>query len=319
MSKNFLITRLPPYAGHFYDSILKWVARNAPEVAPLFTLIPYPFEVEDLSPYGLHVPWLQDPVQYYNMPAFEASCRLSKRCDDLGIPIINRVEKLANAGKTLGSAIIRQAGFRTPQMALIADQTHFRETLLGFDPPFFIREDWSHNSEFFLIENVDQVKDIPWENYRRPTVCEFIDVRTPADVYHRNRCFVIGDLCLTQSIHICDHWKSKGDSRVNTAETREIDLAYSTGKEPHAAQFLKAASLLELQWLAFDYAIHPTTGEIIVWEANPYPYLDFSGAGRAYLQFVVDRTLAAVVRLYLRTAGIEVPRRVERLALSEGD
>lgn len=314
---KFLITRLPPYINHFYDPVLQWVAANCPELQSLFELQPLPYNVPVFHSYGVHIPWLQDPVQFYNMPAYQASCRLSEQCDALGIPIVNRVENLANAGKVVGSRRIREAGFRTPRMALLDNEEKFRDTLLGFEPPFFIREDWSHNSEFFLVESISQAKDIPLQQYKRPTVCEFIDTRSEDGYYHRYRCFVAGDLCLPQGVLTCTLWKAKAQGRVATVETREADLAFATSPEPNAKRFLQAAKNLDLQWMAFDYAEDPKTGEIIVWEANPYPNIDSSVGDRAYRRFVVDRAVAALVRLYLKTAGLKVPDKIERIA--QGD
>ncbi|MBC8065393.1 MAG: hypothetical protein H7Y17_11215 [Chlorobia bacterium] len=314
---KFLITRLPPFATHFYEPVLHWIAGNAPELMPLFDLRPVPFDIPAFHSYGVHIPWLQDPVQYYNLPAYQASCRLSDQCDALGIPIINRVENLTNAGKVLGSRRIREAGFRTPRMALVENEEKFRDTLLGFEPPFFIREDWSHNSQFFLVETVAQAKDIPFDQFKRPTVCEFIDTRAEDGYYHRFRCFVAGDLCIPQGVLTCTLWKVKAKGRVSNVETREADLAYATAPEPHADRFLRAAKNLDLQWMAFDYAEDQETGEVIVWECNPYPNLDSSVGDRAYRSFVVDRIIASMIRLYMTTAGLKVPGKIEYIALGD--
>lgn len=315
--KRFLITRLPPYNPHFYDYVLEWVGRNAPELKSLFDLQTVPFEMPDDHRYGVHVPWIQDPVQAHNLPAYEDSCRLADQCDARGIPIINRVDRLANTGKVRGSELIREARFRTPKMALIENKVEFLDSFLGFSPPFFIRDDWNHSSKFFLIESLDKAKDIPWEQYRRPVVCEFIDTRNDDGHYRRLRCFIAGDICIPQGILTCDIWKVKARGRVSTAETREEDLAYALAPEPFADRFFKAASNLELQWLAYDYALDPDTGEPIVWEANPYPNIDSAKGDREYRRFIVDRIVAAMLRLYLMTAGLEVPRKIERLA--QGD
>lgn len=315
--KRFLITRLPPYNPHFYDFILAWVGRNAPELKSLFDLQTVTFEIPDDHQYGVHIPWLQDPVQAYNMPAYEDSCRLAEQCDARSIPIINRVDKLTNACKVRGSEIIREAGFRTPRMALIENRDEFLVTSLGFQPPFFIRDDWSHSSKFHLVESIDQTKGIPWEQYRRPVVCEFIDTRTAEGHYRRFRCIVAGNQCIASGLLTCDQWKVKARGRISTVESRENDLAYALAPEPNSVRFLEAARKLELQWLAFDYGCDPISGEVIVWEANPYPNIDSAKGDREYRRFIVDRIVAAMIRLYLKTAGLEVPRKIERLA--QGD
>lgn len=315
--KRFLITRLPPFKPHFYDAVLEWICRNAHELMPLFDLQTVPFDIPADHAYSLHVPWIQDPVQAYDLSAYEDSCRLADQCDIRGIPIINRVDRLANSGKVRGSELIREAGFRTPKMALIEDRAEFLKTFLGFRPPFFIRDDWNHRSMFYLIDSLDQARDIPWDQYQRPVVCEFIDTRFKDGRYHRRRCFIAGDICIPQGILTCENWKVKARGRISTIGTREEDLAYALAPEPFADRFHKAAANLGLQWLAYDYALDPDTLEPIVWEANPYPNIDSAKGDREYRRFIVDRIIAALLRLYLMTAGIEVPRKIERLA--QGD
>lgn len=315
--RRFLITRLPPFKPHFYDTVLDWIGRNAPELMPLIDLQTVPFEIPANHDYGLHVPWIQDPVQSYNLEAYDASCKLSEQCDKLEIPVINRVEKVTNTGKVRGSELIRKAGFRTPRMELIESIEEFENTLLGFTFPFFIRDDWNHFSRFYMVESRDQVKGIPWEQYGRPVVCEFIDTKTKAGCYDRYRCFIAGDICVPQGRWSCEIWKVKSKRLITTIETREQDLEYALAPDPNADRFFKAAANLELQWLAFDYALDPVTDEVIVWEANPYPNIDSAKGERAYRRFIVDRIIAAMLRLYLKTAGLEVSRKIERLA--QGD
>ena len=47
---------------------------------------------------------------------------------------------------------------------------------------------------------------------------------------------------------------------------------------PDAAEFETAAAALDLDFVAFDYSLL-ADGKPIIWEANPYPFLQAPGAG----------------------------------------
>ncbi len=53
---------------------------------------------------------------------------------------------------------------------------------------------------------------------------------------------------------------------------------------------------------------------MVAWEANPYPLIHFSKDYLSYRNHAIHRTLAAMLRLYLHTAGISIPGRLEREA-----
>ncbi len=138
-------------AANRCNVFLRWVKVNFPaEFYPLFDLRRLPGNVRNWSRYVLHIPWLQDPVQQWSMRAYEEANLLAAKCYGLEIPIINRVDRLINATKSLGASMIASAGIRTPRMARIRNQEEFKETLLGLNLPLFVREDWGHGSSLIL-------------------------------------------------------------------------------------------------------------------------------------------------------------------------
>ena len=120
---------------------------NHPILRGFFDVQDLPVVVKDWSHYVLHVPWLQDPVQYWSPGTYRYANRLAGRCDALKIPIINRVDRLLNTTKLIGSRIMQNAGLNVPKMAAIKDTKEFKDTLLGLRLPLFVREDWGHWGE----------------------------------------------------------------------------------------------------------------------------------------------------------------------------
>ena len=62
--------------------------------------------------------------------------------------------------------------------------------------------------------------------------------------------------------------------------------------------------------VAFDYSLG-RDGQPIIWEANPFPFIQFSTGKLTYRNSALHRTLYAILRLYLRGAGLSVDPRIE--------
>jgi hypothetical protein len=67
---------------------------------------------------------------------------------------------------------------------------------------------------------------------------------------------------------------------------------------------------LGLELVAFDYGV-TAAGELIIWEANPFPHIKFSSNKLAYRNAALHRTMHAILHLYLTTAGLTVPSQIE--------
>jgi hypothetical protein len=67
--------------------------------------------------------------------------------------------------------------------------------------------------------------------------------------------------------------------------------------------------------VAFDYGFD-RRGELIIWEANPYPLFHIPKGRLSYLAPAMHRTLAAVVHLYLDRAGMAIPQRLQDILFS---
>ena len=81
---------------------------------------------------------------------------------------------------------------------------------------------------------------------------------------------------------------------------------------------MRATGALGLDIVAFDYSYTPS-GELVVWEANPLPFIQFLKRNHRYRARSVERTFAAMAHLYYTRAGLAVPDDVLALLAFETD
>ena len=319
--RRILIVRDCVQAPDAYDVILKWIEVTLPEVRSLFELRRFPCRVKDWSRYALHVPWLPDPVQRWSPRIYSWANRLADKCDEHDIPIINRVERLTNATKALGSRLIASAGIRTPKTERIEDIDEFRETFLGLEFPLIVREDWGHGGPMYRAETPADLYKLPIERLQRPIAVEFIDVRNRDDgLYRKYRYVVVGDEGTTLHMHMTVDWITRGGNCERTESQIEEESDFLQIEPRECRLFQKARKALGLDFIAFDYGFTPE-GELIVWEANPFPLLHFpEKEHRMYRRPALERMLVSLVRLYVQKANLPVPSRVDEvLATREGN
>ena len=316
--QRILIVRHPSKNPFFYDVLLHWLEEHFPAVRSLFELRTIPFRLRQGSRYVLHVPWLQDPVQKWSPTAYRHANRLAAECDDRGIPVINRVDRLTNAVKSTGARLIGSVGIRTPKMVLINNVDEFRETQGGLELPLLVREDWGHGGLVCRADTPAEVQQLPLQRFSRPVAVEFIDVQSRHDrLYRKYRYVAAGDLGIAHSMHVCKGWKAKGTEAENTDALRDEELAYTSCPDPNHKQLQVAREALGLDFVAFDYS-YDLAGRLIVWEANPYPHIHFSSGRRIYRRPATIRTLAAMASLYLKRASLTVPSEIEELLDESG-
>ena len=162
--KRFLVVRHGGKGPRFYNVILDWVTRTLPDLRALFELRQLPCRIRDFSPYLLHIPWLQDPVQQWSAKAYRQANALAETCDECRIPVINRVDQLMNAAKSTGARLIASTGIRTPEAVLITDVDEFKQTMCGMKLPLLVREDWGHGG---LVCRADKPADVRTPTSRR--------------------------------------------------------------------------------------------------------------------------------------------------------
>jgi len=299
------------YAGRRTPTVgplLDWLSEEFPEVRRRFELRLFPTRIRDWSPYRLHLPWLQDPVQRWSRRVYAMAMTVATQAGANGVPVLNPVDRMTNASKTEGARRMAGAGVRTAKTIPILD----REQLLSLDPPVIIREDWAHGGPYDLARTPDELQRVRLGRFERPVAVEFIDAQCDDGIYRKYRAAVAGDDVVPVHIHATEHWRTKGGANIKSDALRDEEEAFTTRPDPNAARLIEARKALELEFAAFDYA-YDREGGLVIWEANMLPSLHVSFAYRAYRKPAVYRTFAAMTRLYLRRAGFAVPDRLEAL------
>jgi hypothetical protein len=318
--KRFLIIRHHKSGPRTFDLLLKWVDRHVPEIRGRFELQSLPCTKLDLSRHSACVFWLGDPVQDWSETAYRQAKELAARCRVEGIPIVNDVEKFTNATKCLGAKLIGGVGFRTPVTKEITDIPRFRRDLSGMELPVLIREDWGHTRPTFRVDSMEDLQHVPIETLHRPIVVEFIDVLSADGLYRKCRYFAAGPRGVTHHLQVKDDWLTKGKGQVMRDDIRAEEIDYLCCPDPHHDMFQRAREALGLDTVAFDYGYTPS-GETIIWEANPFPLIHFPfAANRQHRRPAIDRTFAAIVKLYCELANIDSPPMLDQLlAYEEAD
>ncbi len=309
--QRFLIVRHRSHRRFFFAVIERWLEANFPHMASRFEVRALPLRVKDWSRYALHTAWLQDPVQHWSPKTYHRALHLARQAQEHGIPVVNRVDHLMNATKSRGAQLMSAAGVRVPRMAPIPNPKEFENTLLGLQLPLFIREDWGHERKFIRIDVREDLLQIPWQLFHRPLAVEVVDVRNPHDGWYRKYRYVAaGDLGISHHLHVSRGWITRGEGRVIRPETRGEELAYITQPDPNHQALQRARRALQLDLVAFDYGYTPD-GQMIVWEANPFPHFLFATKRLMYKNPAMHRTLLAIVHLYFSAAGLPIPAEIE--------
>lgn len=303
--ERFLVVRTGPNY-RFYDVVLDWLAENHPEERARFELHTLPAQVGDWSRLRLHVPWLQDPVQSWSPQAFERANRLAAECEKRGIPVVNRVDRLVNVSRSLAADTIAGVGFRTAAVRRVAVGDDLRTAAQGVPLPLLVREDWGHGGLIVRVDNEAELAAVDLRRFRRPVAIELVDTVCPDGIYRKYRYVVAGENGVRQSMHTSLGWKVHGgDQSVATDAICDEEVAFIAASEPGHDRFVAARRALGLDFLAFDYSVL-RDGEIVVWEANPYPMLHLLTGRRGYRTPPTKRVFAAMTALYLERAGLPV-------------
>jgi hypothetical protein len=309
--KRFLMVRHSGEKPYRFTYLLDWIQREFPSIRQRIELRLLPLRIHDLSPYVLHVPWLQDPVANWSRRAYRQAMELAAQCDLRGIPVLNRVDRTAHSIKSECTRRIANAGVRAPKIVPITCFRRFRETLGGLDLPLLIREDQGHGRPSYLVEKARDLDRVPIGRYAHPIASEFIDVRSPDGLFRKYRYVAAGERGVTRHLMIGDHWEVRPENRVCTRTTRDEELAYLESAEPNFEALHRARQALEFDVAAFDYS-YDHEGRLVVWEANPYPDLSYpKSASQRHTFPYVERSFAAVLRLYLEAAGLSVPQKLK--------
>jgi hypothetical protein len=228
--------------------------------------------------------------------------------------VINPVDRLAATEKSNAAQIMGRLGIRTPRVRRINDIAAFRRDLGGLKPPLLIRENWGHGQPAVLLGHASDAHTVPLERFRQPIAVEFIDTSDPRDgLFRKYRYLVAGDAGAPRHLIINDHWEVRPQRRLMTERARREELDYLNHSDSNHGPLQLARKALGLDVVGFDYS-YDRTGQMVVWEANAYPDLNYpKNPWSRHLFPAVERSFAAVAKLYLERADLSVPARIQQM------
>jgi hypothetical protein len=246
--------------------------------------------------------------------------RLAAECDAHGIPIINRVDRLTNAGKSSAAHLLAGAGLPTARTVRIENFTEFRNSYAGMNFPLIIREDWGHGETMVRVADPAELRQVRLEDFARPLAVEFVDTGNERDgLFRKYRYLAAGECGVAVHLHASRDWITRGTNCEDDEYLLREEADYINSPHPHHELFQRARRALELDFVAFDYA-YDRGGRLIIWEANPYPLIHFPAPNgrRKHRKPAVERTLAAMINLYLSRAGLPIPQPILELLAVPG-
>ncbi|MEO8362549.1 MAG: hypothetical protein ABI672_21155 [Vicinamibacteria bacterium] len=305
-----LIVRHGSFQANFYDCVVDWAREHFPEIERLLSVRDLPVHVEPDFAVKAVVMWLQDPFDYFAPDGYMAAEVLAQYYEDKGVRVINRASRTSRLSKSVAAPLIASAGFRVPKMSAIVDPAAFRRDFNGLSLPFFVRDNQFHQSPMHVAYTEDGARALPIESIRHPIAVELIDVASPRDgLYRKYRYFACGDLGVSQHLQVSDTYIVRGAQRVVTAQTIEEELAYISRQDPHHDRFQQAMKALQLDMAAFDYS-YDRDGNVVVWEVNSFPHIQFAVSTTTHRNRSLHRSIAAMVAMYLKSAGMEIPSKL---------
>jgi len=89
--------------------------------------------------------------------------------------------------------------------------------------------------------------------------------------------------------------------------TRGRVVLHQQARSNHAV-LQKARKELGLDFVAFDYG-YEKEGNLVVWEAK---YIRFSTGKLTYRNAALDKTLLAILKMYLKSASLPIPGKMDQ-------
>ncbi len=307
--KRILVVRQPDHQATYNNYYLYWISQNVPEARSLFETHYLPCEISDWNRYALFLPWLQDPLQQRFPEVYRLAKPLEEQSQQHGVPILNPIDILSNSMKSIAAEKIRRVGICTAKTIPVTDPAAFKRDLAGLKVPFFIREDCIHGSSTFFVKSLDDVKNIPFEQYQAPIAVEFLDTRSEDGLYRKYRYFAMGDAGVPGPLMVSQDWEVRdNDHRVLNDAIIAEEIAYFSGEDPNHAMLQKARKALGFDFMAFDYS-YDAKGELIVWEPNPFPVIwgaQDNAPEKAYQLPSINRIYTTLLNYHLQRAQINV-------------
>jgi hypothetical protein len=223
---------------------------------------------------------------------------LAERARQRDIRLVNPPEALSNSRKSIQGRLWQMAGIPTPPQYEYASEIELRRVAREIRFPAVMRAELLHSQQSVHWLDSRQAlealasTEIPFPGCLAP----FVDSRewyrrtapgTPwAEFYHKKRNFVFGTHVRNNHVFFSDspivasksstfgHHRSLNPihrlrENRRCSEHIALDLEYFRAEPEQPALFVRAAQVLGLEFVAFDYSTL-ADGTVMIWEANPH-------------------------------------------------
>jgi hypothetical protein len=263
---------------------------------------------------GAVVFWVGDPLRERYPEEYAECSAIARRARQEGIRIANPPDALSNARKGLMSELWRAAGIPTPPCHPFQDLPTFESAVRRTAFPSIARGTCLHAQEHIRVfAEPEEALDASVETLPLPGVLSpLVDTRSghreedpsalAARFYHKKRVMVWGDVVVPWHLYFSEDpvigdsaSTLLGPSRIRTGwrswmrgqpeparSALEAERAFIRAAPESPELFRRAVRVLGLDFAAVDYAT-PARDELVLWEANPYPYLA-PAAGHALIR-----------------------------------
>ncbi|WP_374446157.1 hypothetical protein [Stella sp.] len=308
-----LAVRHPLCQAGFHDGYLAWLECNFATIRRRFRLALLPCPDIDLGGIRVVVTWLQDPIAEWSPGGLARAVALVDRGAGRGIATVNHPARLAHSGKHETGRRLAAAGIRTPR-SLPVDAASAATVRAALPGRILIREDGGHRRPSLLLGAGEAIDPAALIAFRHPIAVEFVDTRGPDGLFRKMRCVTFGDRTIAVHRIASRAWEVRGERKLSTPDLRAEEADYLARPPPPADLFRRGRAALGLDVVAFDYGQTPDGG-IVVWEANPYPFIPVGDRAPAllYRDQAVHRCYGAMAGLHLDRAGLSVPGAIEML------
>jgi len=301
--------RITGYCEH----VLDWLRAERPDLASRVRVHETGTGPVALDDVGTVFFWLADPLQIKYPDCYEEARAIQREAERRSLPMINRPTVLASYGKDFQTRRLKAVDVPTPHAISVDSSSDLAGCVERLGLPLLVRGGQAFGQEGTLVvrrkRQLDSLKqeDLP----EHAIVTGLMDVRGPqsgypvADLwtrfYHRKRVLLIGDQCVPDSLYFArtpvvmrsmslygeyHSWQTRlrrygwlgkralgvVRRRVPVRRAAELESEFTEAPVDREDVFIKAGAALGLEFLAFDFGSLPG-GDIVVWEANPYPYI----------------------------------------------
>jgi len=236
----------------------------------------------------LHQPWLPCP----DLADFDAvlcwtyrwqvarfpfwAWRIERQADDLGIPVVNRVERCAEPHSYF------LAAWREHGVPCARARRFRRFEDFGLRYPLLIRRDGVHQGQdVHRVETPEEARALiegrerDRETLRGPErprgrfdlAVEFVDTADERGVYRKWRSYVVGETVIPRLLELSRHWLVNFGNLLEDATAAAEDRAFVRDGEPRPDLVREAARWTGADVVALDYAKR-RDGSYVFWEAN---------------------------------------------------